>query len=78
MSSPRVTGMDPKYNDKCAYKQIKGESHVETESEIGVMLPHTKEPQQSPGAETGKERFVPRDLRGNVFLLLPRPQTFSL
>lgn len=45
------------------------EGHVETEAEIGVLLPQTKEHLGPPGAERGKENFLPEAFRGSAALL---------
>lgn len=49
----------------------KGEGHVKTEVEIGVMQPQGKGCQEPTGAGRGKETFSPRAFRGDVALLTP-------
>ena len=41
--------------------------HVKTGAEIGIMLPHTKEPK----ADKGKERCSPRDFIGSLAQTTP-------
>ena len=73
MRSFWIIQVDPKSNDKCAYKREKGrrhrhvftEGHVKTEAEMGVIQPQAND--QSPKATRSwkrQGRFSPRDFRG--------------
>lgn len=57
--------------DKKGHTDVQGRSHIETEAEIRVTLPQTKEYQETPEARRGKNKFSFRDSRGILSLPMP-------
>lgn len=45
--------------DRKGHTDMQGRSHVETEAEIRVMLPQTKEYQETSEARRGKKKILP-------------------
>ena len=75
MKSFWIIWVGPKYNDKCPIRDTqrkdaerRGEGHVKTEAEIGVMQPQAKE---SPEAGRGEDSFSPRAFKWGVALMTP-------
>lgn len=68
-----------KRQGKCRRRYIQREvSHVKTETDTGVMLPHTKEHLGLPEAGRGKEIFSTRGFGGTTALPTPCFQTSRL
>lgn len=49
----------------------RGEGHMNTEAEIGMMWSQAKDHQEPPEAERGKEGFPPTAFKGSVALPTP-------
>lgn len=66
--------MSPTSNGWCPQQKRRGhrhrdDCHVKIRTEIGVMMPHTKECHEPPEAGTGEEGSSARDFRASVALL---------